>query len=92
LRKSFPSADLLFWGAPSRGTDFSFKDAQHASEKGDQVALSRKSFSYPWADLPKADNQGTNTWDFRRDSRARASLTASLRITICDYFHCWCSL
>jgi hypothetical protein len=81
IRKSFPASDSAFWGASSRGTEFSFKDADHAqsaSGDGAKPALSRQNFAYPWADLPKDDVQGVNTWDFRRVPALRFALLIPL--------------
>ncbi len=64
IRRSLPSPDASFWGAKSRGTEFSFKDADAGSD-ADTAESSRQNFSYPWAELPKDAEQGVNTWDFR---------------------------
>lgn len=68
MRKSFPTPDFGFWGATARGTEFSFKDDGQTQTSGDdsgKASPSRQCFTYPWAELPKDETQGVNTWDFR---------------------------
>jgi hypothetical protein len=64
IRRTLPPPDTSFWGAKSRGTEFSFKDAD-AGSASDSAESSRQDFGYPWAELPKDLEQGVNTWDFR---------------------------